>query len=64
METRIIEPEYYIDEVLIERFAEALVTKNKELMDEVIYDAKLRVDGVCFCFAHSSNECLCGAWDK
>ncbi len=33
---------------------------------ELIFDenGKMIPASVCLCFAHSSSECICGAWDS
>lgn len=54
---------YYIDDQLVERYAEALSKQNAEDMESVMKDTAERLSGVCFCSAHSSSECICGAWD-
>ena len=54
---------FYVDEQLIERFADILISKNLEDLESLIKDVKDRLEGRCFCSAYSSNECLCGAWN-
>ena len=53
---------FYVDEQLIERFADILISKNLEDLESLIKDVKDRLEGRCFCSAYNSNECLCGAW--
>jgi len=50
--------EYYLDS-----YKEALEDGDKEWMNALHVDLLRRIDGVCLCYARSSNECTCGAWD-
>lgn len=54
---------FYIDEQLIERLYNILLGKSEEDLESLIIDVKDRLEGRCFCYAYSSNECLCGAWN-
>jgi hypothetical protein len=44
---------------LVERFAEALVDKDRVQMQEVLYLLDERMAGECTCF---SVTCVCGTW--
>ena len=55
---------YLVDEQIIEKFAEALITNNKDSFKEAIILANSRMAGECFCSAYSQAECICGAWEE
>jgi hypothetical protein len=55
---------YLIDEQIEEAFSKALLHRDSNALEDVISQARDRVQGVCFCSAHSANECCCGAWDS
>jgi hypothetical protein len=44
---------------LIERFAEALIDKDKVMMQEVLYMLEDRMDSNCVCL---EVDCMCGSW--
>lgn len=44
---------------LIERFAEALIDKDKVMMQEVLYMLEDRMDSNCVCL---EVDCVCGSW--
>jgi hypothetical protein len=44
---------------LIERFAEALIDKDKVMMQEVLYMLEDRMDSNCVCL---EVDCICGSW--
>ncbi len=44
---------------LIERFAEALIDKDKVVMQEVLYMLEDRMDSNCVCL---EVDCVCGSW--
>ena len=44
---------------LIERFAEALIDKDKVVMQEVLYILEDRMDSNCVCL---EVDCVCGSW--
>ena len=55
-----------IDNQIISRLVFALYDRDKEAASSAIeyYQMRInRINGVCLCHAHSSNECICGAWD-
>ena len=52
-----------IDNQIISRLVFALYDRDKEAASSAIEDYQMRINGVCLCYAHSSNECVCGAWD-
>ena len=57
-----IETDEFIHEAdhdLIERFAEALIDKDRTLMNEVLYMLDERMDGDCVCL---EVTCICGSW--
>jgi DNA repair photolyase len=58
----VIGARYYVDESLIEQFAEALIEGKREEMDKLLVEVGHRMDGKCFCDARSESECTCGAW--
>ena len=47
------------DHDLIERFAEALLDKDKRAMQEVLYMLEDRMDSNCVCL---EVDCICGSW--
>jgi len=47
------------DHDLIERFAEALVDKDKRAMQEVLYMLEERMESNCVCL---EVDCICGSW--
>lgn len=47
------------DHDLIERFAEALLDKDKVSMQEVLYMTEDRMSGGCVCL---EVDCICGSW--
>jgi hypothetical protein len=44
---------------LIERFAEALIDKDKVMMQEVLYMLEDRMSSNCVCL---EVDCICGSW--
>ena len=44
---------------LVERFAEALLDKDKVAMQEVLYMLEDRMDASCVCL---DVDCICGSW--
>jgi hypothetical protein len=44
---------------LIERFAEALIDKDRVMMQEVLYMLEDRMDSNCVCL---EVDCMCGSW--
>ena len=44
---------------LIERFAEALIDKDRVMMQEVLYMLEDRMDSNCVCL---EVDCVCGSW--
>ena len=44
---------------LIERFAEALIDKDKVMMQEVLYMLEDRMGSNCVCL---EVDCVCGSW--
>jgi hypothetical protein len=44
---------------LIERFAEALIDKDKVMMQEVLYMLEDRMAANCVCL---EVDCICGSW--
>jgi len=44
---------------LIERFAEALIDKDRLMMQEVLYMLEDRMDSNCVCL---EVDCMCGSW--
>lgn len=55
--------DYGIDEALITQLAWALAHNDKDRAQECLDEIQERINGVCFCAAHSDSECVCGAWD-
>ena len=47
------------DYELVERFAEALLDKDKQAMQEVLYMLEDRMDSNCVCL---EVDCICGSW--
>ena len=47
------------DHDLIERFAEALLDKDKRAMQEVLYMLEERMESNCVCL---EVDCICGSW--
>lgn len=47
------------DYELVERFAEALLDKDKIAMQEVLYMLEDRMDANCVCL---EVDCICGSW--
>jgi|14BtaG_2_1085337.scaffolds.fasta_scaffold05840_2 hypothetical protein len=44
---------------LIERFAEALIDKDRVMMQEVLYILEDRMSANCVCL---EVDCICGSW--
>ena len=54
---------YLIDEQLCDELKIALDTQDKPKVYKVLKEIHDRIDGKCFCAAHSESDCLCGAWE-
>ena len=59
-----IKPQYEIDKQLIIKFSKAIITRNNDLLEEVMFEAEERLQGLCFCSAGNARDCTCGAWDN
>jgi hypothetical protein len=44
---------------LVERFAEALIDRDKEQMQEVLYLLEDKMNGNCMCL---EVDCICNTW--
>lgn len=60
---KVVDQEYSIDEQLVKRLATGLFLKDPKQVERVLDDINHRIYGGCFCYARSTSECLCGAWE-
>ena len=55
---------YEIDKQIIEQFAQALLNRDQEELQEAMINANARLSGFCCCLAQGKEDCVCGAWGK